>query len=170
MFDTCPVCKCELNENDEACPRCGFKLIGSTQEFSPVKINENSSNHKSKPPQNKIEESSKKTGENKPISATKKINECNSFILVLTGLQKGSKFVIRENDIILGRDVNSTIFLNDMTVSRKHALIYFEKGCHIIKDLGSFNGVWVNNKNVSIKTLEDGDLIQLGNFLLEYHR
>ena len=152
MFENCPVCKTKLNASDQVCPTCGFKLVGNTQEFRPVQISSES----------------EKSSENKPISEPNKNNSTSYYLLVLTGLQKGSKFTLDENDVTFGRDVNCGIFLNDMTVSRRHALIYFEKGAHIIKDLGSFNGVWVNNKNVTSKALRPGDIIQLGNFNFEY--
>ena len=70
--------------------------------------------------------------------------------------------------ITLGRDPKCSVFLNDMTVSRLHARIEVENGCHVIFDENSYNGVWVNNKSVSAKALDDGDCVQLGTFLLQY--
>lgn len=169
MFKNCPVCKFEVDENSQICPQCGFRLIESTQQFAPIQVSQNSSKS-----DNNCQNVSKKTldkkmSQNNGFSDSKNINSIRYYLLFLTGLQKGSKFVLSENEVNLGRDVNCDIFLSDTTVSRRHALIYFEKGVHIIKDLGSFNGVWVNNKNVFTKALVDGDIIQLGNFNFEYH-
>ena len=90
--------------------------------------------------------------------------------MVLSGITKGSKYDLKTDasETILGRDPKSTIFLNDMTVSRNHASILFEQDEWIIRDNGSFNGVWVNNKSVNTKVLQTGDIIQLGNFSLEF--
>ena len=68
----------------------------------------------------------------------------------------------------LGRDPKCDIFLNDMTVSREHAeLEISERGC-VIRDLDSFNGVWVNDRMVDACLLKSGDIIQLGAFCLIY--
>ena len=149
MIDKCPVCDAEITIELDVCPTCGFHLIGSTQEFSPVKL-ESSTHH---------------------VHADSQQDTKEAYILILSGITKGSKYDLKtdETETVLGRDPKSTIFLNDMTVSRNHASILFEKGEWIIRDNGSFNGVWVNNKNISTKVLQSGDLIQLGNFSLEFH-
>ncbi len=149
MFQKCPVCNSDIKEVVECCPVCGFHLIGSTQKFSPVKI-DNGSIHLAE----------------KAIKASKR-----ACILILSGITKGSTYDLKTDgsETILGRDPKCTIFLNDMTVSRNHASILFEQDEWIIRDNGSYNGVWVNNKNVNSKVLQNGDIIQLGNFSLEFH-
>uniref|UniRef100_UPI002633FBB3 FHA domain-containing protein n=1 Tax=uncultured Ellagibacter sp. TaxID=2137580 RepID=UPI002633FBB3 len=60
------------------------------------------------------------------------------------------------------------IFLNDMTVSRSHAVVEpTGDGCTITDD-SSFNGVWVNNDNVEARELHEGDVVQIGAFCLVY--
>ena len=148
MIDKCPVCDSDVTSEHEICPVCGFHLIGQTQKFSPVKFDGVT------PHVNQDAEDVSKT----------------ACIIVLSGITKGSKYDLKTNtqETILGRDPKSTIFLNDMTVSRNHASILFEQGEWIIRDNGSFNGVWVNNKNIDTKVLQSGDIIQLGNFSLEF--
>ena len=61
------------------------------------------------------------------------------------------------------------VFLNDMTVSREHAVIEPSTGTFSIRDTNSFNGVWVNNANIEESyTLVHGDIIQIGAFCLLY--
>ena len=68
----------------------------------------------------------------------------------------------------IGRAPSNDIFLNDMTVSGKHARVFVRGGRYHIEDTGSFNGVWINNQNVTHAMLKDGDLIQIGSFILKY--
>ena len=68
----------------------------------------------------------------------------------------------------IGRSPQCDIFLNDMTVSRMHAVIEKEGSSFIIRDQNSYNGLWVNDLSVESKTLRDGDQIQVGSFTLEY--
>lgn len=149
MISKCPVCDSDITSEHEICPVCGFHLMGQTQKFSPVKF------------------------EGGKLCVKEGISESSktAYILILSGITKGSKYVLKtdSSETVLGRDPKSTIFLNDMTVSRNHASILFEQGEWIIRDNGSFNGVWVNNKNVNTKVLQSGDIIQLGNFSLEFH-
>ena len=75
--------------------------------------------------------------------------------------------------VIRGPQTGMQISLNegimkDMTVSREHAeLEISERGC-VIRDLDSFNGVWVNDRMVDACLLKSGDIIQLGAFCLIY--
>lgn len=147
MYDQCPICSSKLSENEPICPTCGFRLQGNTEQFEPIEVNNGKHSHEAIASEN-----------------------ASAYLLVLRGLQKGSKYALSSSDSSLGRDPNCTIFLNDMTVSRHHATITFESGAHIIKDEGSFNGVWINNKNIHEKALQNGDIIQLGAFCFEYNK
>lgn len=148
MYDKCPVCDSDLTSEHDVCPTCGFHLQGQTQKFSPIKIE----------------------GASVPVKEERPKSTKSAYIMVLSGITKGSKYDLKTDasETILGRDPKSTIFLNDMTVSRNHASILFEQDEWIIRDNGSFNGVWVNNKSVNTKVLQTGDIIQLGNFSLEF--
>ncbi|WP_079536124.1 FHA domain-containing protein [Phoenicibacter congonensis] len=148
MFDKCPVCESKIEDGIERCPVCGFQLIGATQQFSPVQFSGSCATPSQQP---------------EPNSKT-------AYILVLSGITKGSRYELKQGTepTSIGRDPKRDIFLNDMTVSRNHASIVFEQNEWIIRDEGSFNGVWVNNKSVETKVLQNGDIIQLGNFSLEF--
>ncbi len=145
MSSKCPICSSEIEDNATVCSVCGFRLQGNTEQFEPIELPEGKHNRS-------LSENTNKT----------------AYLLVLRGLQKGSQLALSDREATLGRDPSCTIFLNDMTVSRLHATIVYEKKSHIIRDEGSFNGVWINNKNVVEKALQDGDIIQLGTFCFEY--
>lgn len=71
---------------------------------------------------------------------------------------------------VLGRDPKAQIRLDRREVSRRHAQITFAGSGHVLEDLGSENGTYVNGERVEKHTLSDGDRVQIGGFLLVFHQ
>lgn len=93
-------------------------------------------------------------------------------LTIVKGPSTGQTFVLSQNEITLGRDPSNSVFLNDMTVSRKHASIDLSgirSGFATIRDLGSLNGTWVDGAIVSKAMLKDGSTIQIGTFRMVFH-
>ena len=88
---------------------------------------------------------------------------------IVKGPQVGASFELEGPEISLGRDPNSSIFLNDMTVSRSHAKIVVNGKGAMVEDLGSLNGTWVDGAIVNAAPLHDGSTLQIGTFTLVYH-
>ncbi len=86
-------------------------------------------------------------------------------ITVKLGTKKISSFEI-DTSIIIGRGPDSDIQLNDSTASHSHALIDKEDGDFFLKDLGSTNGTFLNQKKVSEAELKSGDIILIGKHFL----
>lgn len=93
----------------------------------------------------------------------------NPTLLIVKGPHTGSTFVLDTPEITIGRDPSSTVFLNDMTVSREHAKILLTPTSATIEDLSSLNGTWVDGAIVNTAALEDGATIQIGTFRMVYH-
>ena len=87
-----------------------------------------------------------------------------AMVVIHRGPAKGARFLIDQGEVAIGRSVESPIFLDDVTVSRKHALIELRDGAFTLKDLGSLNGTYLNNQSVSEAALISGDEIQIGKF------
>jgi pSer/pThr/pTyr-binding forkhead associated (FHA) protein len=68
----------------------------------------------------------------------------------------------------IGRTPDAPIFLDDVTVSRNHALLVRRRDGLYIDDLGSLNGTYVNRHRIESHLLDDGDEIQIGKFKLSY--
>ncbi|MBE0429303.1 MAG: FHA domain-containing protein [Thermoleophilia bacterium] len=68
----------------------------------------------------------------------------------------------------IGRHQDSDIFLDDITVSRHHAIIEHRKDGYYIKDRGSLNGTYVNRVRVETQKLSDGDQLQIGKYKLTF--
>lgn len=90
-------------------------------------------------------------------------------LTILKGPQTGSTFVLDSPEVTIGRDPGSAVFLNDMTVSRHHAVLRVSGLSATIEDLGSLNGTWVDGAIVNNATLQDGSTIQIGTFRMVYH-
>lgn len=82
----------------------------------------------------------------------------------------GYDFLLNDGVTTIGRDPKADIFLNDRTVSRKHATLTQVSGTVILQDQGSLNGTYVNNELVDEAELRAGDQIQFGTFLLMFHK
>ena len=87
------------------------------------------------------------------------------ILLVLKGAGVGGRYLLDSNETKIGRDINNEICLDDITVSRSHALISKTDG-YSIKDLGSLNGTYVNASAVRESEVLPGDEVQIGKYHL----
>ena len=87
------------------------------------------------------------------------------ILLVLKGAGVGGRFLLDSIETKIGRDINNEICLDDITVSRSHALISKTDG-YSIKDLGSLNGTYVNAIAVRESKVLPGDEVQIGKYHL----
>jgi pSer/pThr/pTyr-binding forkhead associated (FHA) protein len=76
------------------------------------------------------------------------------------------EYIIDQNEIIIGRDSNSDICIDNIAVSRKHARITKGADDYLVEDMGSINGTFVNGHWVSKKLLDAGDEISIGKYSL----
>ena len=90
----------------------------------------------------------------------------SAMVFIHRGAQNGSRFLVTADGVTIGRSPESSIFLDDVTVSRKHASIEKSGTGFTFKDSGSLNGSYVNNESVTEKVLISGDEIQIGKFHL----
>jgi pSer/pThr/pTyr-binding forkhead associated (FHA) protein len=91
-------------------------------------------------------------------------------LLVIKGGPTAGSTVLVDKDITrLGRSPDSDVFLNDITVSRRHAEISREGRGFVIKDAGSLNGTYVNRERVDVAELASGDELQIGKFKIVFY-
>ena len=89
-------------------------------------------------------------------------------LIVKRGPNAGSKFFLDTDRTAIGRHPDSDIFLDDITVSRKHAEIRRGSQGFELHDVGSLNGTYVNRERVEENPLKAGDEIQIGKFKLVF--
>lgn len=86
-------------------------------------------------------------------------------LMVIKGPIIGEKFFIDKPVFSIGRNPDSDILLDDITVSRQHAIIEKTDKEYFVKDMGSLNGTYLNGKIVELSKLGNGDRIQIGKYL-----
>jgi pSer/pThr/pTyr-binding forkhead associated (FHA) protein len=89
-----------------------------------------------------------------------------AMVVVHRGANKGARYLISEERTSIGRSPESEIFLDDVTVSRSHAVIERNGSAFSLNDLGSLNGTYINNQSLKTAPLTCGDEIQIGKFHL----
>jgi pSer/pThr/pTyr-binding forkhead associated (FHA) protein len=89
------------------------------------------------------------------------------LLLVKRGPNAGTTFLLDDDSVNAGRDPQSAVFLDDVTVSRKHAVFERRTGdAWFVLDVGSLNGTYVNGEQVDETKLATGDEVQVGKFKL----
>ena len=99
------------------------------------------------------------------LEALKKIPGGNAGLIVLKGPIPGEKFIIKKSVFSIGRSPESDILLDDITVSRQHAVIEKSGQDYILKDLGSLNGTYLNGEIINEAALSHSDKIQIGKYI-----
>nr|WP_275586431.1 FHA domain-containing protein [Geodermatophilus normandii] len=92
----------------------------------------------------------------------------SALLVVKRGPNAGSRFLLDQDVTTAGRHPDSDIFLDDVTVSRRHVEFHREGGGFSVHDVGSLNGTYVNREPVDVATLAGGDEVQIGKFRLVY--
>lgn len=97
------------------------------------------------------------------------VPEESAILVVSRGPNAGSKFVVTDRATI-GRHPDSDFFLDDVTVSRRHAEVRHDAGQFVLKDNGSLNGTYVNGERVETCDLHHGDEIRIGKYVIVFLR
>lgn len=93
----------------------------------------------------------------------------SALLIVRKGPNLGARFLLDSETTIAGRHPNSEIFLDDVTVSRKHAAFVRDDDGFLVRDLGSLNGTYVGKDRVDEVRLQSGQDVQIGKCRLTYH-
>ena len=104
----------------------------------------------------------------KILRQLKKILPGKRGLLVIKGPNIGDEFYIEKDEFIIGRSPESDVLLDDITVSRKHALLKKDGDDYILLDAGSLNGSYLNGNIVEEAILSNGDRIKIGKYIFIY--
>lgn len=135
----CRSCGMDVEPVGGACPECGAPMDDGTQSFSPVSAD-------------------------RPEVALEGAVSAEPVLVVQKGPEVGERFSLDPGSYSVGRDPQSDIFLNDVTVSRRHAEIAVGETGVSLSDVGSLNGTYVNSVRVDQARLQHGDVVQVGRF------
>jgi pSer/pThr/pTyr-binding forkhead associated (FHA) protein len=93
----------------------------------------------------------------------------SALLIVQRGPNAGARFLLDAERTTAGRHPGSDIFLDDVTVSRKHAEFVRREGQFLVRDVGSLNGTYVRRDRIDEVVLRDGDEVQIGKFRMIFH-
>ena len=154
MARHCPECGVVLTEGANYCPRCGA-LVG-TREASREEVSTATY---------VIDE---QTGELRPVDVTDVAAASGALVVRSGGGRVGQSFPLQGERVSIGRSPDADVFLDDVTVSRDHAVLVRRSGAWFLDDSGSLNGTYVNRRRIDSHRLEDGDELQVGKYKLTY--
>lgn len=93
----------------------------------------------------------------------------SALLIVQRGPSAGARFLLDTDRITAGRHPRSDIFLDDVTVSRKHCEFIRSDEGYIVRDVGSLNGTYVDRQRVESHLLQASEEVQIGKFRLAYY-
>ncbi len=103
-------------------------------------------------------------------AAVEALPPTSALLIVQYGPNAGARFLLDAPRTSAGRSPQADIFLDDVTVSRKHAEFVGEAGQYSVRDVGSLNGTYLNRVRIDETVpLRDGDEVQIGKYRLTYH-
>ncbi|MBE0477131.1 MAG: FHA domain-containing protein [Coriobacteriia bacterium] len=138
----CPACGANIGKDEDRCPSCGSPAETTTEAFSVL----------GEPP---------RPGPAEDVGGP--------VLVVRKGPEVGERFFIEAESMTLGRDPDCDVFLNDVTVSRRHARVFLKGADYVIEDVGSLNGTYVNGVRVDAAPLHAGDIVQVGTFQMVFY-
>ena len=150
----CPECGFVNADGANYCQKCG-SFLGTREERG----------GESSTATYRIDE----TGELVPVDVEEVVaHEGAALVIRAGGGRVGESFALHGERMTIGRRPEADVFLDDVTVSRDHALLVRRSGDYYLDDLGSLNGTYVNRHRIESHRLEDGDELQVGKFKLTY--
>jgi len=146
----CPECGFQNPEAANYCSKCGALLVKdqpsdeTTQSFTPA-------------------------DEDEAAATLEDVGVKGPALVVRSGGGRaGETFYPSGERTLIGRSPDCEVFLDDVTVSRKHAVLLDRDGTFVIQDEGSLNGTFLNRRRIESAEIEDGDELQIGKYRLSF--
>jgi pSer/pThr/pTyr-binding forkhead associated (FHA) protein len=108
------------------------------------------------------------TGDFIPVDLEEMADNGAALVIRAGGGRAGESFSVRGEQMTIGRRPDSAVFLDDITVSRDHALLVKRGSEWFLDDCGSLNGTYVNRQRIDSQRLDDGDELQIGKYKLTF--
>lgn len=148
----CPECGFQSPEAASYCVRCGAALVRPGLDETTLSL----------APEDVAGEVDEALGEG---------HRGPALVVRSGGGRAGESFLPAGDRTLIGRSPECDIFLDDVTVSRRHAELLRDGGRFVIRDLGSLNGTFVNRRRIETAALENDDEVQVGKYRLTFlHR
>jgi pSer/pThr/pTyr-binding forkhead associated (FHA) protein len=161
----CPECGFISGEGANFCQRCGASLRGESAGGTGEGAGGGLASGESTTATYRIDES----GELVPVELGEVTARGPALVVRAGGGHVGESFPIEGERMSIGRRPDSEVFLDDITVSRDHALLIRRGDDWHLDDCGSLNGTYVNRERIESHRLEDDDELQIGKYKLTFH-
>jgi len=149
----CPECGFANADGAHYCQRCGAYMVASDQDAgvstATFRISE--------------------TGEFDALAPSEPTGARGAILVIRAGGGRGGEsFTLDRARLTIGRRPDSDVFLDDVTVSRDHAVVVRRGGEFYLDDCGSLNGTYINRRRIESQQLSDGDELQIGKYKLAF--
>lgn len=164
----CTTCGSENPADSKFCAQCGAPLGGASQPPGTRPSGPDSTTVFSTgapPPGTDTDGEFSTEAHQREIDA---LTPGSALLVVKRGPNAGSRFLLDEDVTTAGRHPDSDIFLDDVTVSRRHVEFRRDGAGFAVYDVGSLNGTYVNRERIDSAALSGGDEVQIGKFRLVY--
>ena len=149
MHVYCPECGFQNLESAHYCSRCGALLVTEDDPDNPT-----------------LTFSAEEVQEEGGVGLEDLGIEGPTLVVRSGGGRTGQHFPLERTQTTIGRTPDCVIFLDDVTVSRRHATVVKGDGGFTLEDLGSLNGTFLNRRRIERSDLESGDEVQIGKYRL----
>ena len=147
----CSRCNHPNSAASNYCSSCGFDLHRSVEE-----------------PTTELEIVKLDSEDDVPAEPEAAEGALTASFVVKRGATAGTRYAVSDEFTTIGRHPESTIFLDDVTVSRRHAEVHREGEAVLLSDAGSLNGTYLNRSRIESASLRSGDEVQIGKFKLVF--
>jgi pSer/pThr/pTyr-binding forkhead associated (FHA) protein len=144
----CPECGFQSPEAANYCARCGALIAQDLRDETTLSF----------------DAALDQQAESEAVAVT------GPVLVVRSGARAGEAFTVTADRMMIGRSPDCDVFLDDVTVSRRHAELLRDGDRHTIRDLGSLNGTFVNRRRIESTVLEDDDEVQIGKYRLTFFK
>lgn len=158
----CTECGHQNPDNARFCAQCGHRLVGADRPAETT-----STLSFGGPDRSELEGEGGLTAAE--AAAVEALPRGSALLVVQRGPSAGSRFLLDTDEVSAGRHPDSEIFLDDVTVSRRHAVFRRTTQGYLVADVGSLNGTYVNRDRIDEVLLSGGDEVQIGKYRLVYY-
>jgi len=156
----CTECGHQNPDGARFCSNCGHRLTTERPADSTSTLNLGG------PDRSETDEEGRLSPEEQ--AAVEALPNGSALLVVQRGPSAGSRFLLDTDEVTAGRHPDSDIFLDDVTVSRRHAVFRRTSDGYLVADVGSLNGTYVNRDRIDEILLSGGDEVQIGKYRLVY--
>jgi pSer/pThr/pTyr-binding forkhead associated (FHA) protein len=175
MMPFCTQCGHQNPEGSRFCAQCGSRLeqpaasgAGGGSAGSAETASESTATITFGAPSKDAEHRDERSLNDSDAAAVDALPAGSALLVVQRGPSAGSRFLLDTDVVSAGRHPDSEIFLDDVTVSRRHAEFRRGPDGYTVADVGSLNGTYVNRDRIDEVALQGGDEVQIGKYRLVY--